>query len=232
MRVLRALYNFAQFEYKNAQDKPIFLYNPVQILSHKRQWNHVPRKQTRLTRSEIPKLLSGLNTIRETADTFLFAVCDFVEIALFTGLRKSELLNLKWEQINLEERTFRILETKNGDALELPMADHLYSIFERRKTITNNEYVFQADNDYGYIREPKKAIQTIIDTTEVSFTLHDLRRTFTSTAELLRVGTYTIKRLLNHKTGRNDVTAGYTILTAEELRPFGKLIEEKIIEEK
>jgi len=229
MRVLRALYNFAQFEYKNAQDQPIFLYNPVQILSHKRQWNHVPRKQTRLTRSEIPKLLSGLNTIRETADTFLFAVCDFVEIALFTGLRKSELLNLKWEQVNLEERTFRILETKNGDALELPMADHLHSIFERRKEITSNEYVFQAENDHGYVREPKKAIQKIIDTTETSFTLHDLRRTFTSTAELLRVGTYTIKRLLNHKTGRNDVTAGYTILTAEELRPFSKEIEGRLL---
>ncbi len=64
---------------------------------------------TRLTRPEIPKLLSDLNTIRETADTFLFAVCDFVEIALFIGLRKSELLNLKWEQVSLEERIFRIL---------------------------------------------------------------------------------------------------------------------------
>jgi len=195
----------------------------------KRQWNNVPRNQTRPTRSEIPKLLSGLNTIRETADTFLLAVCDFVEIALFTGLRKSELLNLKWEQVNLEERTFRILETKNGDALELPMADHLHSIFERRKEITSNEYVFQAENDHGYVREPKKAIQKIIDTTETSFTLHDLRRTFTRTAELLRVGTYTIKRLLNHKTGRNDVTAGYTILTAEELRPFSKEIEGRLL---
>lgn len=229
MRVLRALYNFAQFEYKNAQDKPIFLYNPVQILSHKRQWNHVPRKQTRLTRSEIPKLLNGLNTIRKNADTFLFAVCDFVEIALFTGLRKSELLNLKWEQVSLEERTFRILETKNGDALELPMADHLHSIFERRKEITFNEYVFQADNDYGYVREPKKSIQKIIDETEINFTLHDLRRTFTSSAEMLRIGTYTIKRLLNHKTQRNDVTAGYTILTSEELRIPSQEIENHLI---
>ncbi len=51
------------------------------------------------------------------------------------------------------------------------MTDHLHSLFERLKVMTNNEYVFQADNDYGYVREPKKAIQKIIDTTEISFAL-------------------------------------------------------------
>lgn len=95
--------------------------------------------------------------------------------------------------------------------------------------MTCNEYVLQADNLYGHTGKPKKAIQKIIDKTEVSFTLHDLRRTFTRTAERLRVGTYTIKRLLNHRTGRNDVTARYTILTAEELRPFSKEIEGRLL---
>ncbi len=79
------------------------------------------------------------------------------------------------------------------------MADHLHSIFESRKEMTSNEYVFQADNDYGYVREPKKAIQKIIDETTVIFTLHDLRRIFTSTAETLRIGAYTIKRLPNSR---------------------------------
>ncbi|MBJ7556995.1 tyrosine-type recombinase/integrase [Marinomonas spartinae] len=217
MRVLRALFNFAQFEYKDSQDRPIYLYNPVKILSHKRQWNHVPRKQTRLTHTEIKKLLETLEVMRQETDPFTFAVCDFVEIALFTGLRKSELLCLKWEDVDFNEQTFSLTETKNGEKLELPMSNHLLTIFQRRREHTDNDYVFQAENDYGYIREPKKVIQKIEKQSEVNFTLHDLRRTFTSIAEQLRVGTYTLKRLLNHKTGRNDVTAGYTILTAKEL---------------
>lgn len=229
MRVLRALFNFAQFEYKDSQDRPIYLYNPVKILSHKRQWNHVPRKQSRLTQSEVTRLRQSLDTIRDEADSFTIAVCDFVEIALFTGLRKSELLCLKWSDVKFEEETFSIRETKNGDSLELPMSSHLLSIFKRREQLTDNDYVFQADNDHGYIREPKKVIKKINEISGIDFTLHDLRRTFTSIAEQLRVGTYTLKRLLNHKTGRNDVTAGYTILTAYELRNACYQIENRLL---
>jgi integrase len=157
------------------------------------------------------------------------AVCDFVEMALFTGLRKTELLSLQWKTVNLKERSFYVEETKNGSSLELPISDYLLSIFKRRLAETNNEYVFQADNEHGYIREPKKCIARIVNETGIQFTLHDLRRTFTSTAELLRVGTYTIKRLLNHKTQRNDVTAGYTVLTAEELREPSQAIEDSLL---
>jgi len=92
-------------------------------------------------------------------------------------------------------------------------------------------FVFYADNDYGYIREPKKVIKKVIEKTGISFSLHDLRRTFTSIAESLSLGSsYTLKRLLNHKTDRNDVTAGYTILTAEELREPAQEIENKMLE--
>ena len=65
---------------------------------------------------------------------------------------------------------------------------------------------------------------------DVSFTLHDLRRTFCSVAETIGVGTYTLKRLLNHKTSRSDVTAGYTVLTAEELREPAEKICQRISE--
>ena len=58
--------------------------------------------------------------------------------------------------------------------------------------------------------------------------MHDLRRTYCSIAESLGIGTYTIKRLLNHKTGRNDVTAGYTVLTAEELKEPAQRIVSRI----
>ena len=59
--------------------------------------------------------------------------------------------------------------------------------------------------------------------------MHYLRITFTTTAESLNVGTYTIKRLLNHKTKRDDVTAGYTVLTPEELRVPAQTIENEIL---
>jgi hypothetical protein len=90
--------------------------------------------------------------------------------------------------------------------------------------------VFNTNSDKGRIIEPKKVIQRINSNLEFSFTLHDLRRTFTTIAESLNLGTYTLKRLLNHKTQRDDVTAGYTILTPEELRAPAQSIENRILE--
>ncbi|CZJ08633.1 phage related integrase [Legionella pneumophila] len=51
----------------------------------------------------------------------------------------------------------------------------------------------------------------------MSFTVHDLRRTFATTAESLDLPAYALKRLLNHKMN-TDVTAGYIVRDVERLR--------------
>ncbi len=48
---------------------------------------------------------------------------------------------------------------------------------------------------------------------------------FATTAEHLDVGSYKLKRLMNHSTGRDDVTAGYIIFTAETLRQSAEKIQ-------
>jgi integrase len=49
------------------------------------------------------------------------------------------------------------------------------------------------------------------------FTIHDLRRTFTTTAESLNISAYALKRLLNHRMN-HDVTSGYLVIDVERLR--------------
>lgn len=51
----------------------------------------------------------------------------------------------------------------------------------------------------------------------MSFTVHDLRRTFATTTESLDLPAYALKRLLNHKMN-TDVTAGYIVRDVERLR--------------
>ena len=234
MRVMRALFNFAKYEYRGSENETIYKNNPVKILSHLRNWNHVPRKQTRISKSQLGQFFSTITAFRSEAemvnDLFTSSVCDFVEMAIFTGLRKSELLNLSWDAINLTERSYFISKTKNGTALELPISDGLLTILKRRLIQkTDSDYVFNSHGQYGRVVEPKKIIAKIGEKAGIEFTLHDLRRTFTTTAESLNVGTYTIKRLLNHKTKRDDVTAGYTVLTPEELRKPSQEIEDEIL---
>lgn len=62
----------------------------------------------------------------------------------------------------------------------------------------------------------------------VSFTLHDLRRTFI-TAESLDVPYYALKRLLNPR-ANGDVTGGYIVVNAEQLRVPVELVAARILE--
>lgn len=64
---------------------------------------------------------------------------------------------------------------------------------------------------------PRKQMQKVINETNITFTIHDLRRTFITLAESLDISGYALKRLMNHKMN-NDVTAGYIVNDVERLR--------------
>jgi len=59
--------------------------------------------------------------------------------------------------------------------------------------------------------------------------MHDLRRTFATTAENIGVRGYTLKRLINHKTGAADVTGGYIVTDVESLREPMQTITDKLL---
>ncbi len=65
----------------------------------------------------------------------------------------------------------------------------------------------------------------------VPFKWHDARRTFGTVAELVGVGNYILKRLMNHRTMRSaDVTQGYLHFGADELLEPASRIERAILE--
>jgi integrase len=200
MRTLRALFNFARAEYKSLDGRTLFPHNPVTILSEKRCWNNVARKQTRLRPSQLKPFLAVINEMRDEAivhrQDFAATVCDFVEFMAFTGLRKTELLELEWKNVFLDDQLFCLDDTKNGYGLELPITKPLEEILKRRAEYRVSGFVFGADNHHGRVMEPKKVIKQINERADVSFTLHDLRRTFCSVAETIGVGTYTLNDCL------------------------------------
>ncbi len=240
-RVLRAIFNFAKYEYRGTDDVFIFNENPVKILSHKRQWNHVPRKQTRIRPTELKQYLAAVYEVRNNPeyDRFTRSVCDAVEFALFTGLRKQEVLNIEWQRVNLKAGYFWLDETKNGDPLELPITDTLRKILircwsERDETA---RYVFVSKTAGQAIKEPKYVLEKINAPLKLAnpdwnaIHWHDLRRTYATLAESIGVGGYTLKRLLNHRIKRtNDVTAGYVVLSADELQEPARQVEQSILE--
>lgn len=218
MRVLRALFNFAMYEYQTGDGQPIIVVNPVKYLSHTRGWFRVDRKQTVIKPHQLADWYKGVMQLVE-GEPYRNALLwhDYFLLLLFTGMRKTEAGSLRWDDIDLKSKTITLQDTKNREVHTLPMSDFIYELLERRSRQKTSEYIFPADSKTGYIYEPKKAVLKVVELSGVQFTLHDLRRTFATIAESLDLPAYALKRLLNHKMS-NDVTAGYIMRDAERLR--------------
>ncbi len=128
-----------------------------------------------------------------------------------------EAASLRWNDVDFKAKTFTVQDTKNREIHTLPMSDFLYELFWRRRQFKVSEFVFPAPSQTGHIIEPRKAMLKVAELSGVPFTVHDLRRTFATTAESLDLPAYALKRLLNHKM-TNDVTAGYIMRDVERLR--------------
>lgn len=185
--------------------------NPVLILSQARAWYREKRRQTVVTAFDLPAWWKAVMAEPDYSRDFLLTT-------LFTGMRRSEVLALRWENIDLKAKTLHLPNTKNGDPLTLPLSELLAQLLTMRaESAAGSPWVFPGPGKSGHLVETKKFLQRVAARAGVSFTLHDLRRTFITIAESLDVPYYAPKRLLNHRTS-GDVTGGYIVVDAERLR--------------
>jgi integrase len=108
------------------------------------------------------------------------------------------------------------------------LSDFLYDLLLSRSTEVDSDFVFPSGSKQGYIIEPRKVMEKVITNSGVTFTLHDLRRTFITIAESLDIPAYALKRLMNHKMN-HDVTAGYIVMDVERLRGPMQLIADHLL---
>jgi integrase len=239
MRLVRALFNYAKGQYEDSRGEPLFVHNPVDRITHNKGWNKEKIRQGIVHKYDLKKwyegvmelpLLSsnskGVNSSEVARDLLIFI--------LFTGLRRDEALSLKWDDIDFNNHSLTIEDTKNHETHSIPLTSVLLEVLERRKRDKHNPvinpydnpYVFQGTKVNSHLTPPKKQIEKAREIIGFHFTLHDLRRTFITTAESLDLPQYTLKKLLNHKDTR-DVTGGYIITDMERLRePMQRITDE------
>jgi integrase len=226
MRHLRAYFNYAMGEYEDSDGNPVFIHNPVSRLSHVKAWNREKRKQTVIKSYDLKKWYDAVMELpnHQYKDIYIQsaeACRDLFLFILFTGLRRREATNLKWDDIDFKDHSLTIENTKNYETHSLPLTPFLLGILERRKS--DSPYIFQGTTPDKPLNDPKKQVERVRKISGVYFNLHDLRRTFITIAEGLDINTYALKRLLNHKDQR-DVTGGYIITHMERLRePMNKI---------
>ena len=246
LRVFRTIYNFARTRYEDEVGNSLLPENPVNRLSDTRAWFKQKRRNTVITRAELPAWFRAVKTIQAEAQfsykgipnesgsynkatpyNYKETILDYLLLILFTGLRRQEAAQLTWSNVDLANRTLKVPDTKNGEDHLLPLSDYLQDLLAARYKQAEDEvvYVFPGEKDNPYLIEPRSVVKKIADLSGVPFTIHDLRRTFITVAESLDIPAYALKRLLNHKM-TNDVTAGYIITDVERLRkPMQKVTD-------
>jgi len=211
MRVLRALFTYAMVAYEDAYGKPIITNNPVRRLSQLRAWHRIPRRQTVVKSHQLPQWYSAVSDLPSDV------VRDYLLLILLTGLRKNEAASLTWNNVDMKGLTLTVLDTKNRQDHTLPLSNYLYDLLLRRWQVRENAYVFPAASGKGHLKDCDALLEQVSAQCGAPFTLHDLRRTFLTTAEQIDIPYYALKRLANHKLNA-DVTSGYIVADVERLR--------------
>jgi len=83
----------------------------------------------------------------------------------FTGLRRQEAATLRWSGIDLDDRSFTMTDTKNREPLTLHLTDVISDLLKNRKAATDSEFVFAGDGKAGYLIEPRRQVQKVIEST-------------------------------------------------------------------
>ncbi len=208
------------------------LRNPVdQWLAGGGRYHRKTRKRISSPAEVLPCWRKGIeavvgNPVRR--DAFLFG--------LYTGMRRGEILALRWERVDLDKGLFRVEETKTGVPLELPVTRQLGEILARRRTEVNampeklHGWAFPSrSSESGHVEELQAYYEAIGRAGGAKFWFHALRNSFITVAEReLMLPRSLTKRLVNHARP-GDVTEGYAAdWTVEQLREPAQRIADRI----
>lgn len=208
LSVLKRAFNLA-IKWKMADE------NPVRDVRFLRQSE--PRERM-LTEEEEKRLL-------EASTEHLKPV---IMIALRTGMRKGEIADLKWEQIDMRHREIEVTKTKSGKKRIIPICEDLYEVFlSMWGENSGSEFVFQYEDPKTGERKRLKYFRRAFESAcrragIKKLTFHDLRHTFASRLVRAGVDLITVKDLLGHHSVRT--TERYTHSGQEQKRKAVRLL--------
>ena len=141
----------------------------------------------------------------------------YFPLAFMLGIRKSELLAMRWKDIDLAQRTWRIPETKAGNSHLLPLPEPVMAMLIALPSRDQGEWVFPGTGSTGHLAEPKTAWQRIRDRAGVpDVRIHDLRHTLASWLVGQGFNLPLVGRALNHT--QTATTARYAHLALDPVR--------------
>lgn len=147
-----------------------------------------------LQSDEIERFMKSLAEEQNENARDMFLLC------LFTGARKSNVLSMRWEEIDFNNSTWKIPETKNGDTHSLPLISEAMSVLFQRYENRKSDYVFPNITNTGSMVSPNKVWKRVLKRANIdNLRIHDLRRTMGSWQAITGTPLPIISKTLAHK---------------------------------
>src|SRR5215470_13609423 len=142
-------------------------------------------------------------------------------LALNTGMRKGEILGLRWEQVDFTNRVITIYngKTEHSDRM-LPMNDAVLELMLNLRRERRGAFVFPSPKKKDErIRDLKTSFHRAVRIARIPhLRFHDLRHTFATRIVRAGVDLITLQHLLGHSTIK--MTARYAHSLADDKMPL------------
>jgi integrase len=159
----------------------------------------------RLNTPDAEKLAIGL---LKTRNGFLG---DVIRFAIATGMRRGEILSLRWSNVDLQARTAHLPQTKSGESRTVPLSTAALAILESRERSVASDLVFYATGNA--VRLAWERLKARVGVEDLRF--HDLRHEAISRFFELGLSMPEVSAISGHKDPR--MLMRYTHLRAQDI---------------
>jgi len=182
------------------------------------------KKGKSLTEDEVNTLLRGCETLR---NGFWFR--DILITFLNTGMRRGELLNLTWEDIDWDQGIIKIQSkpfwSPKSYERAIPVNQTVKDILNRLQSTSRNLFVFTKNNkkiDENVLRKKLITLSKRVGLPHIT-RIHDFRHTFASNLLMAGVDIPTVQSLLGHRSWNT------TIIYSHQTKEHTKKAVEKLL---
>ena len=143
---------------------------------------------------------------------------DAILMLIYTGARKRNVLEMKWADIDMEAKIWKIPQTKTAKNVTIALVEQAMEVLQRRWEQAENEWVFYSPTSKsGHVEDIKRAWASILEKAQITnLRIHDLRHTLATYLIANGADAFIVQRALTHKSLQS--TQVYVNLGVEHLR--------------
>lgn len=146
-----------------------------------------------------------LDECKKSQNTYLYYI---ISLLIYTGARRSEVLNAKWDDFKLEENQWYISDNKQNKMDVKTLSDKAVAVVRAIPKVEGSEYLFpQAKNPSLPMRNIFHAFKKAKEDAAITktFTLHDFRHQYATQLVRKGVDVASVQLLLGHSSIRTTL---------------------------